>query len=172
MTQFVEAKVQKSELIPLVILGVAVAALTLSRKAWSIPASGLPYKTDLDNATNLWQLPPNLLARVAYQESRFRPDIITGKTVSSAGAQGIMQIVPKWHPDVDPLNSQAAIFYAAKYLHSLYNQFGTWERALAAYNWGPGNLKKFINGSITTMPTETKNYVKEIAADVFGSNYG
>ena len=39
-------------------------------------------------------IPPDLLARMAYQESRFREDIITGTTASSAGALGILQLMP------------------------------------------------------------------------------
>ncbi len=50
----------------------------------------------------IYNLPKNLLARVAYQESHFRPSIINGTQKSSKGAVGIMQIIPKWHPNVDP----------------------------------------------------------------------
>src|SRR5579885_396927 len=45
-------------------------------------------------------IPKNLLARIAYQESRFRPDVIDGTTPSSAGALGIMQLEPKYFASV------------------------------------------------------------------------
>lgn len=139
-------------------------------RTWSIPERGQPYQAALMAAETKYGIPHNLLARLAYQESRFRRDIITGQTVSSAGAQGIMQIVPKWHPDVDPLNPWDAIDYAGYYLGQLYKQFGEWPKALAAYNWGPGNVKKAINEKSTywiqKAPTETKNYVAEITRDV------
>lgn len=110
-------------------------------------------------------IPANLLVRLAYQESRFRQDIITGKTISSAGALGIMQIVPRWHPNVNPLDPAAAIDYAAKYLAQLNRQFGNWEHALQAYNWGPGNLMKYLaNGG--ALPVETSNYSGQILADL------
>lgn len=108
-------------------------------------------------------LPPDLLVRVAWQESHFRQDIITGKKVSSAGAVGIMQLVPKWHPGVDPLDPIASINYSAGYLASLQKQTGSWAGALAAYNWGIGNL---LNHGIAQAPAETRDYVSQISADV------
>lgn len=131
---------------------------------------GAPYRELLEQAEAAYGIPPLMLCRLAYQESRFRQDIISGQKISSAGAVGIMQIVPRWHPDVNPLDVGASIRYAAKYLASLYRQFGTWERALQAYNWGPGNLNKYLKGQIGGMPTETANYSRQILADI-GSNY-
>ncbi len=108
-------------------------------------------------------LPAGLLDRVLYQESHYRSDIIEGRTVSGAGAVGIAQIVPRWHPSVDPLDTSAAIFYAARYLAQLYRQFGTWSHALAAYNWGPGNVAE---KGIDNLPDETRVYVASITSDV------
>lgn len=109
-------------------------------------------------------LPRGLLEAVAYRESRFRPDIINGTTRSSAGAVGIMQIIPRWHPEVGEagaLDPHRAIPYAAKYLRQLRDQFGTWTLALAAYNWGPGNLSK-ARDDRSKWPQETRTYVDEI----------
>jgi len=103
-----------------------------------------------------------LLLRVAQQESGFDPKAYNSRTTAS----GMMQIVPKWHPGVDPFDPAQAVPYAAKYLSTLHNQFGTWKLALAAYNWGPGNLKKY---GIDNAPTETRNYYTEILADVPGA---
>lgn len=115
-----------------------------------------------------YSIPRDLLVRLAYQESRFRADIISGQTVSSAGAVGLMQIVPKWHPDVNPLDWRASADYAGKYLAQLFRQFGTWKEALAAYNWGPGNLSKY---GLAAAPTETRNYYTQILADAGGGVY-
>lgn len=131
--------------------------------AWSPPAAAAPYLEAIDRAERENGLPHHLLARLLYQESRFREDIITGATVSSAGAMGIAQIVPKWHPGVDPLDPFASIDYAARYLRQLFNQFGDWKLALAAYNAGPGNVTK--HGGIPPF-AETQAYVAEIARDV------
>jgi Transglycosylase SLT domain len=130
---------------------------------WMPPDNAGPYIARLHAAERRYGIPENLLVRVAYQESRFRDDIITGKTVSYAGAVGIMQIVPRWHPEVDPLDVSAAIDYAGKYLKSLYNRFGSWRLALAAYNWGQGNLS---NKGIENAPRETRDYINQIAGDV------
>lgn len=113
-------------------------------------------------------IPRDLLVRLAYQESRFRPDIISGATVSSANAQGIMQIVPRWHPDVNPLDPIASINYAGKFLAGLYRTFGRWELALKAYNWGAGNVRKWLAGNAVE-PSETQRYSAEILADLADS---
>lgn len=126
---------------------------------------GAPYKQLLLDTEEKYGIPEYMLARLAWQESRFRADIISGKTKSSAGALGIMQIVPRWHPGVDPLNPAAAIDYAGKYLKSLYRQFGNWEYALKAYNWGPGNVKQWLAGN-KAEPLETRNYSSQILADI------
>ena len=123
------------------------------------------YLRWLQTAEQANGIPGLLLVRLAYQESRFRPEIISGEKVSAAGAAGIMQIVPRWHPGVDPLDARAAINYAGKYLATLYRQFGTWELALQAYNWGPGNLRKYLAGQKAVIPRETANYSSMILAD-------
>ena len=116
-------------------------------------------------AERKYGIPHNLLARLAWQESRFREDIISGRTVSSAGALGIMQIVPRWHPGVNPLNPDAAIDYAGGFLASLKRQLGTWELALKGYNWGAGNVKKWLAGELSE-PLETRLYSSQILNDV------
>lgn len=131
--------------------------------AWKIPNGALPYLAELRKAEQENGLPAGLLVRVAYQESRFREDIISGSTKSGAGAVGLMQIVPRWHPTVNPYDPFASIHYAAGYLRKLYKQFGTWSDALAAYNWGPGNLKSL---GFDKAPKETRDYVAQIGSDV------
>lgn len=109
-------------------------------------------------------IPADLVVRLAWQESRFRPDAYN--VVS--GASGIMQIVPRWHPGVDPFEPYAAIDYGARYLASLARQFGTWELALKAYNWGPGNVSAWLAGGpdAPSEPLETRNYSAQILADL------
>jgi soluble lytic murein transglycosylase-like protein len=131
--------------------------------------NGEKYRPLFDAAESVNGIPAGLLFRQAYQESRFRDDIITGETVSSAGAVGIMQIIPYWHPDLGTagaLDPARAIAYAGRYLAQLYRQFGTWGKALAAYNWGPGNLSQHPNPS--TWPAQTRDYVTSILGDVPG----
>lgn len=145
--------------------GVAVIAT----RNWKTVTNAAKYLPLLNAAELKYGIPKDLLARQAYQESRFRDDIVSGKTVSSAGALGIMQIVPKWHPGVDPLNVSAAIDYAARYLTQLKKQFGSWTLALAAYNAGPGNVTKY--GGVPPFK-ETQDYVASITRDAVQSNPG
>ena len=135
---------------------------------WQPPARANKYLSALYKAEVKHGLPKGLLVRQAYQESRFREDIIRGKTISSANAQGLMQIVPRWHPDVDPLNVNDSIDYAAKYMKELHNQTGSWFAALASYNWGIGNYRK---KGMENAPKETRDYVAEISADVPSLHY-
>jgi len=69
---------------------------------------------------------------------------------------------------VDPLDPVEAIHYAAGYLRQLKNEFNTWDKALAAYNWGPTALRNHLQGreGFRTLPAETEAYVREILADV------
>ena len=107
-------------------------------------------------------IPTNLLARQGYQESSFLPSVIYGGP-NSAGAVGLMQIIPSMHPGVDPTDPQASINYAANWMAQLYSQFGSWSLALAAYNAGPGNVTTY--GGIPPF-TETQNYVSDIIGDL------
>lgn len=137
---------------------------------WRPPQKAEQYLGEIAEAERTHGLPRDLLARQLYQESRYRADIITGQVKSPAGALGIAQIIPKWHPTVDPLDPVASIHYAARYMKQLYDQFGTWRLALAAYNWGPGNLKKSLQrhggARLDQWPAETQNYVTEILGDL------
>jgi soluble lytic murein transglycosylase-like protein len=141
----------------------------MNRKPWDYPESAAPYRLTIDAAEGQHGIPHKLLGRLLYQESRFRPDIIDGRVISSAGAIGIAQIVPRWHPDVNPRDPIASIWYAAKYLTALKRQFGTWPLALAAYNWGPGNQQADLADKIVgnEWPLETQKYVREITSDVW-----
>ncbi len=132
---------------------------------WQTPHNGRIYDVYFRDAEREYNLPIGLLSRVAYQESRYKAD-----AQSPAGAIGLMQIVPRWHPDVDPTDPVASIYYGAKYLKENYGRFHSWDRALAAYNWGPGNVRtalaEFGNDWLLSAPTETKNYVADISKDV------
>jgi soluble lytic murein transglycosylase-like protein len=122
----------------------------------------------IDNAAADRGVPADLLARVLWQESRFRPDIINGTTRSSAGAVGIAQFMPATADDlgIDPLDPAQAIDGAARYLAQLHRMFGNWREALAAYNWGMGNVSR---RGIANAPAETREYVASIMGDIFGS---
>lgn len=139
-----------------------LGGILILRSKSALPAT--PFDTDFKKAEEHYKLPHGLLKKIAWRESRFRPDIISGETKSPAGAIGIMQIVPQWHPLADPYNPSASIIYAANYLKSLHKQFGDWKTAVMAYNWGPGNVSKWIASGKpdNAIPNETRGYIEEV----------
>ena len=113
-----------------------------------------PYLKMIGEAESKYNLPKHLLSNIIQTESQFRPE-----AVSEMGATGIAQIMPGYHPDVDPTDPIASIDYAGGYLRKLYDQFGDWDKAIAAYNTGPGNLRKY---GMEGLPEETRNYLDKI----------
>ena len=136
---------------------------------WKSAGSGPEWVPVLNATEQQFGIPTDLLARVAYQESRFREDVIRGTKASDAGALGMMQMMPQYFSTVNvptPYTDQdvsAQITQAAQNLLSLYNQFGSWPLALAGYNAGAGAVRKY--GGIPPF-TQTQNYVAQITADV------
>lgn len=154
------------------ILIIFVGGLLFTNRAWALPLNASPYAADIQAAERTNGMPVNLLGRVLWQESRFRQDIIKGEIKSSAGAIGIAQIIPRFHPNVDPLDPIESIYYAAGYLSDQKQRFGTWPLALSAYNFGPGNTNKALRSHGTEwfkfIPAETQTYINQIGADVPG----
>lgn len=137
---------------------------------WQSENDGPEWMPTLNATEVKYGIPHDLLGRIAYQESHFRPDIISGATRSAAGAVGIMQLLPQYFPGAgdNPAND---IERAGQFLGSLYRRFGDWQVAVAAYNWGGGNVHHEFTVDADTyvladMPKETRNYVTQIAADV------
>jgi hypothetical protein len=104
-------------------------------------------------------IPIGFLARLLWQESRFRAE-----EVSSAGAQGIAQFMPQTAVEMglrDPFDPLQAIPASARFLRKLHNQFGNLGLAAAAYNAGGGRIEKWLSRR-STLPQETRAYVKII----------
>ena len=123
---------------------------------------------------------PTELALLPIIESAFNP-----QALSSADAAGIWQFVPGTGKDFNLKQNMfkderrgvlASTDAALTYLQRLYTMFGDWQLALAAYNWGEGNVQKAIKrnqeaGKPTDfesladlMPAETRNYVPKLQA--------
>lgn len=102
-------------------------------------------------------LDPRLLFAIITQESRFNH-----RAVSSAGARGLGQLMPGTAAGLgvrDSFDIAQNISGTASYISTQLNTFGRLSLALAAYNAGPGNVRKF--GGIPPF-RETQNYVKVI----------
>lgn len=156
-------------------IGDTVSNVTDSIKAavvgWKNVGSSAYWLPWLAQAEYSYGLPTDLLARIAYQESRFREDVIRGNKTSGVGALGIMQMMPQYFQSVNaprPYSDAdvvAQINEAGKQMKSLYSSTGSWPLALAAYNAGLGNVTKY--GGIPPF-AETQNYVAQITADLPG----
>lgn len=157
--------------LPFILLALAIlfgtsTGVGVALMSWKRSKNAQKYLPLLNAAELRYGLPADLLARMAYQESRFRDDIVNGTTSSIAGARGIMQLVPKYHPNINPLNVPAAIDYAARFVRDLHQRFHSWPLAVAAYNAGPGNVSKYKG-----IPpfAETQNYVSQIFKDLLSA---
>lgn len=109
-------------------------------------------------------LPPGVLWKLLYTESRFRPDIISGRVKSPVGALGIAQFMPATAVEqlgsVDAaLDPSKAIPGAARYLRWLIDRTGSLDAGVAAYNWGVGNVQR---KGLANAPRETVDYVAAI----------
>lgn len=116
-----------------------------------------PFVTMAREAAQKHGIPQDLFLRLVHQESRWN-----ASAVSHAGAIGLAQLMPGTAADlrVDPTVPQQNLEGGARYLRAQYDEFGDWRLALAAYNAGPGAVKKY--GGIPPF-RETKNYVRIIA---------
>ncbi|WP_201829816.1 lytic transglycosylase domain-containing protein [Microvirga zambiensis] len=110
----------------------------------------------IEGAARAQQVPHDLLTRLIWQESSFRPHV-----VSPAGAQGIAQFMPgtaKERGLSDPFDPEQAIPKAAEFIAHLNEQFGNLGLAAAAYNGGPARVASWLAGR-GDLPSETRSYV-------------
>ena len=127
---------------------------------------------------------PDDLKYLAIVESGLVP-----RAQSRAGAVGLWQFMPStgrsyglsnsWYID-DRMDPNQATDAACRYLKSLYNTFGRWDLAIAAYNCGPGNVRKAIRRSgykkdfwqiYRYLPRETRSYIPQFIAINYVLNY-
>ncbi len=131
---------------------------------YKIPAKARPYMRLFRSAETKYSLPTNLLVRMAQQESYFNP-----QATNSSGEQGIMQIIPRWHPGIaDPFNPSEAIPYAASYIKQMYDRFGRWDYAIMGYNMGPTAIARWSKSGANAnkLPDVTKRYLRDVSKDV------
>lgn len=116
-------------------------------------------------------LPQNLLDVQANAESGGQDFTPNGQPVTSpAGAMYKMQVMPNTATNpgfgVTPAqdNSPQEMDRVGKdYMSALYNHYGDLPTALAAYNWGPGNVDKY---GVQNAPPETKSYIQKIMGGI------
>jgi transglycosylase-like protein with SLT domain len=115
---------------------------------------------------------PSLALSVAQTESSTCQWAANGNVVTSPrGALGVFQLLPSTAAQlgVDPTDVNDNIRGGITYLKQLYQKYGTWDQALAAYNWGPGNVDKAAAAG-TSWPVSVYNYAAAIIGRVLGTN--
>ena len=113
----------------------------------------------INEAAQKYNVDPALLAAIAKQESGFNQSAQSG-----AGAVGVMQLMPDTAKGlgVDANDLQGNIEGGAKYIRQMLDMYdGDVEKALAAYNAGPGSLDS-VNGDISQLSGETQKYVPSV----------
>jgi hypothetical protein len=103
----------------------------------------------------------NIFLRLVNAESSWNP-----QAKSSAGAAGLVQLMPETARGLgvtNPYDPVQSLTGGARYLSQQLKRFGSYDKALAAYNAGPGNVERY--GGIPPFK-ETQNYVKNILGGV------
>ena len=137
----------------------------------------LKYTEYFEKYSEQYSVPKEIVYATIKTESGFKSN-----AVSSAGAVGLMQLMPEtflWLCEKNREELEAGMLYDPEtnirygtyYISYLYTQFGLWETVYAAYNCGPGRVKEWQenekyadeNGILIDIPIkETKNYVKKM----------
>ena len=143
----------------------AATATTASASLMSTGASELPadvpFGAEITAAAKKYGLDPALLAGLVKQESGFDPN-----AGSPAGARGLTQLMPGTAAGLgvtNVLDPAQSLDGGARYLRQQLDAFGgDVARALAAYNAGPGAVKRY--GGVPPY-AETQNYVRAVQAN-------
>lgn len=119
----------------------------------------LPADRFYDVATEValrYEIPPQIFFNLITVESNWDPVVM-----SYRGAIGLTQLMPATAQElgVNPWNAKQNLEGGARYLRQQHNEFGSWLLALAAYNSGPGTVKKY--GGVPPYE-ETQEYVQKI----------
>lgn len=158
----------------LLLSGLSIAsvmpAITMAQDAQSArPLQRDPYADHVAEASRRFGVPIAWIRAVMRAESAGEL-----RAISSAGAMGLMQIMPATWADLrarhglgrDPYDPRDNILAGTAYLRELHNRYGS-PGFLAAYNAGPGRYEESLAGR--SLPAETRAYVALLAPIIDGS---
>ena len=143
------------------------------RAARSYPVPGTPddpWGPYIHQAASRYAVPERWIREVMRQESGGRQQSASGTlTISSAGAMGLMQVMPSTYDILrqryglgdDPYEPQDNILAGTAYIREMYDRYGS-PGFLAAYNAGPYRLDAYLAGT-SALPDETVNYLASVA---------
>lgn len=133
-------------------------------QAQSMQGRSSSYDEAFQQAESQYGLPSGLLSTIGFHESRFNPE-----AESPAGAKGLMQFMPATANEygINARDPYASIDAAGKKMSGLVKYYnGDMAKAVAAYNYGEGNLNKAIRKAgdnwISAVPRETQFYVSKV----------
>ena len=118
------------------------------------------YESDVEKISNHRGVPKEVINSLIMTESTGDP-----KAKSKVGAIGLTQIIPDAHgySESELYDTYENIDYGTRYLQQLKDKYGDWDIAIAAYNWGPGNMDKHIkrHGKVRLdkLPAETRRQI-------------
>lgn len=142
-------------------LATAAAQTFTAKNAGTINPDADQWSQKAQHYATAHGIDPNLFdSQMRWESGNYSPDVISGQRKSSAGATGIAQLMPQFHPGVNPTDPDASLDYAAGMMSNLLkNNGGDWRKALVAYNGGQGALLQYNAG--TPYP-ESQSYLDHI----------
>lgn len=134
------------------------------------PAVADPHAAHIAEASRRFGIPEHWIRAVLRTESA--GDV---RAVSSAGAMGLMQVMPDTWAELraryrlggDPYDPRDNILAGAAYLREMFDRYGNVGAMLAAYNAGPGRYDEYL-ATGRTLPSETRAYVAALAPVLSG----
>ena len=135
------------------------------------PAAAHPYATHVAEASQRFGIPEHWIRAVLRAESA--GDV---RAVSTAGAMGLMQVMPdtwaglrvRYSLGRDPYDQRDNILAGTAYLREMFDRYGNVAAMLAAYNAGPGRYDEYL-ATGRTLPAETRAYVAALAPILGGA---
>lgn len=118
----------------------------------------------IEKASRRYGVDGGLIRAVIKAESNFNP-----RAVSSAGAQGLMQLMPSTARGLgvsDSFDPEQNVMAGTRFLKDMLRRYGgNLDEALAAYNWGPGKVDKY---GTDRLPRETRAYLAKVKGYYIG----